>query len=39
MFNNNKLAPDFNLPDPEGNMHQLSNYTGNRLLIFLRYLG
>ena len=29
-----KKAPDFNLPDQDGNMHSLSEYKGKRLILY-----
>ena len=27
-------APDFNLPDQDGNMHSLSEYKGKKLILY-----
>lgn len=39
MAQNGQLAPNFSLADAEDNLHQLSDYSGKRLVIFLRHLG
>lgn len=39
MLSLGKPALNFTLPDDEGKLHRLHDYSGNRLIIFLRYLG
>ena len=34
MLNIGELAPDFELPDQNGNMHKLSDYRGRRVILY-----
>ena len=34
MLNIGELAPDFELPDQNGNMHKLSDYRGQRVILY-----